>query len=284
MSASKNHDPGGAGAPERSAADRAEQVTVFRDRLELERIARDEATLGSCRYAGTCKAVRVRNDVLSIVAHDLRVSLNLISASAELARDLPFQKAQVDERMDLIIDTVGRMNRLIQDLLEVSKIEAGKLALDRRPTGVARLLEEAAHLLEPAAQEAGIDLRFEETGTSHAVEVDPDRIIQVLANLIGNALRFTPGGGQVRVRAAMDSDPRWVRFSVIDTGMGIPRDNLDHLFDRFWQADAAHQAGTGLGLVIVKGIVEQHGGSITVESEPGIGSSFHFTLPTATEA
>lgn len=139
-------------------------------------------------------------------------------------------------------------------------------------------------MLEPAAQEAGIDLRFEETGTSVAVEVDPDRIIQVLANLVGNALRFTPGGGQVRVRATMDSDPRWVRFSVIDTGMGIPRDNLDHLFDRFWQADAAHQAGTGLGLVIVKGIVEQHGGSITVESEPGIGSAFHFTVPAATGA
>jgi len=271
-------------APRKSAVDPAQPLTVFHDRLELERIARDEATLGSCRYSGICKAVRVRNDVLSIVAHDLRGSLNLIGASAELARDLPPERAKLGERMDLIIDTVGRMNRLIQDLLEVSKIEAGKLALDRRPTDVALLLEEAAHLLEPAAQEAGIDLRFEETETSVAVDVDQDRIIQVLANLIGNALKFTPGGGRVRVRAAEDSDPRWVRFSVIDTGKGIPKEAMDHLFDRFWQADAAHQAGTGLGLVIVKGIVEQHGGSITVESEPGTGSTFHFTVPTAPDS
>ena len=279
MSPSKQRDQAG-GVPASSTA--TQPLTVFHDRVELERIASDEITLGSCRYAGICKAVRVRNDVLSIVAHDLRGSLGLIVASAELARDLPSEKAQLDERMDLIIESAGRMNRLIQDLLEVSKIEAGKLALDRRPTGVALLLEQAAQLLEPAAREAGIDLVFEETGASEAVEVDPDRIIQVLTNLIGNSLKFTPGGGQIRVRAAVDSDPRWVRFTVTDTGRGIPKDNLDHIFDRFWQADAAHQAGAGLGLVIVKGIVEQHGGSITVESESGAGSTFHFTMPVAT--
>ncbi len=155
--------------------------------------------------------------------------------------------------------------------------------LDRQPTLVEVLLEEAAQLLGPASQEAGIDLVFEQSAPLPAIDVDQNRIIQVLANLIGNALKFTPVGGRVRVQAAAEPDPRWVRFSVIDTGVGIADDSMSRLFDRFWQADAAHAAGAGLGLVIAKGIVEQHGGKITVESEPGTGSAFHFTVPAAAE-
>jgi signal transduction histidine kinase len=265
--------PGGTGATPQSLFE------IHLDRLERQRIAHDEAVLGVCRYAESCRAVRVRNDVLSMVAHDLRDPLHLIGAAASLVRDLPLQKEQVDQQLDIIIRTAERMNRLIQDLLDVSSIEAGKLALERRPTRVESVLEEATELLGPAAEKAGIDLRVEGSCPMPVIDADRDRIIQVLGNLIGNALKFTPEGGRITVRAAAEPDLQWVRFSVIDTGVGIPEESMSRLFDRFWQAKSARAAGAGLGLVIAKAITERHGGKITVESELGRGSAFHFTVP-----
>lgn len=253
------------------------------DRIERERIAWDEAELGSCRYAAECKAVRERNDVLSIVAHDLRDSLHLIAASAALVRELPLTAGKRVEHLDIITRTAQRMSRLIQDLLDVSRLEADKLALVRRPVAVPALIAEAEQLFRPMAEEAGIELVFETADALPEIEVDPDRILQVLSNLVGNALKFTAAGGRVRVRALPLPHEGLVRVSVIDSGAGIPARNLDHLFDRFWQAETAHSAGAGLGLVIAKGIVERHGGSITVESEPGRGSAFHFTVPAAAD-
>jgi signal transduction histidine kinase len=271
-------------APRRIGPRPRSPLAVLQERLERKRIVRDEAVLGTCRYADFCQAVRVRNDVLSIVAHDLRDSLHLIAGSAALIRDLPLEQPEIRRHAGVITRTVERIDRLVRDLLDVSRIEAGTLALDARPTRPETLVDEAVQLLGPTAAEAGIELKARICGPLPEVDVDPVRIVQVLANLVGNALKFTPRGGRVRVRVAAEPDPRRVRFSVVDNGVGIPEQNIVRLFDRFWQADAARASGAGLGLVIVKGIVEQHGGTISVESEPGRGSAFHFTVPVARQA
>ena len=257
------------------------ELDALQERRDRDRIRRDETVLGTCRYASFCQAVQVRDEVLSTVAHDLRSPLHIIASSAALVRDLPLPEAKKLQLLDLITQTVERMNRLIQDLLDVSRIEAGKLALERRPVDVEALLAQTELLFRGLADEAGIDLVLQASPFVPAIDADPDRIHQVLSNLIGNALKFTPAGGRVSVLVAPDQDEAYVRFSVTDTGAGIPRKQMERLFDRFWQAETSHAAGAGLGLVIVKGIVEQHGGSITVESEPGRGSAFHFTVPAA---
>jgi signal transduction histidine kinase len=123
----------------------------------------------------------------------------------------------------------------------------------------------------------GLQLKSELPTDLYAVFVDRHRILQVFANLIGNAIKFTPSGGTITVRAEQFEED--IQFSVEDTGPGIPKEEIPHLFDRFWQARKTARLGTGLGLFIVKGIVEGHGGRIWVESELGVGSRFHFTLP-----
>jgi signal transduction histidine kinase len=254
---------------------------LLQELRDRERIRRDESTLGTCRYASVCQAVSARDQVLSTVAHDLRSPLHVIASSAALVRDLPLPEAKKTQLLDLITQTVERMNRLIQDLLDVSRIEAGKLQLERGEVPVTALLAAMEEFFRPIADEAGIELVVEASGELPAIDADQDRIVQVLANLIGNGLKFTPAGGRVTLRVGPDEHVRFVRFSVIDTGAGIPPKHMARLFDRFWQAETAHAAGAGLGLVIAKGIVEQHGGKIMVESEPGRGSAFHFTLPIA---
>ena len=166
------------------------------------------------------------------------------------------------------------MNRLIQDLLDVAKIESGTFSIDSRPLDVSALLRETLDQFGALVEDQNLELERDANPDLPPVSADLDRVLQVFSNLIGNAVKFTPQGGRIVLRA-----DRWdgaVRFSVADTGPGIPPESLPYLFDRFWQARSARRAGAGLGLTICKGIIEAHGGRIWTESEEGQGSTFHF--------
>jgi len=224
------------------------------------------------------QAARTRDEVLAMVSHDLRNPLNVVltggSFLLDTSTDLP---ARDQEQLQLIHRAARRMNRLIQDLLEVAGMEAGNLALDLRPEAVEPLVREACEMLHHAAQEKGVDLSCSFGDDLPRIVADRDRVHQVLGNLIGNALKFTPAGGQVHVQVEAATEA--VSIAVTDTGPGIPGGNLPHVFDRFWQAQRARDGGAGLGLAIARAIVEAHGGEIHVESEVGRGSAFVFTLP-----
>jgi signal transduction histidine kinase len=176
----------------------------------------------------------------------------------------------------LRIDQVAtRMDGLIQDLLDVSRMERGATALELAPRRAGELLDEAAGTLRPLAAAHGLAL--EVRGCDAVVEADAARVLQVLSNLAGNAVKFTPEGGTVTL--ACDPADGEARFSVADTGSGIDPEQLPHIFGTFWQARHADRRGLGLGLSIARGLVEAHGGRIWVESEPGRGTTFFFTLP-----
>jgi signal transduction histidine kinase len=166
---------------------------------------------------------------------------------------------------------------MIDDLLDISRIEAGRLAIDPAPEPVGPIVREAIETHRASAEEHGIELGFRLDDPLPPVIADRDRVLQVLGNLLANAVKFTPAGGRVEVGASREGEE--VRWWVEDSGPGIPPEHLPHLFDRFWQARRSHRRGLGLGLAIVKGLVEAHGGRVWVESEPGRGSRFQFTLP-----
>jgi signal transduction histidine kinase len=172
-----------------------------------------------------------------------------------------------------------RMNHLIRDLLDVARIEGGRLTVEIGRQDAAQIVMEISDLLRPLAHERGIALVGRTEESLPPVACDRERTLQVLSNFIGNALKFTPAGGQITVTA--EQDVAGVRFSVRDTGTGIQRADQARIFDRFWQGDRAGRDGAGLGLAISKGIVEAHGGRIGVESEPGAGATFWFTLRVA---
>jgi signal transduction histidine kinase len=217
--------------------------------------------------------------VLSVVAHDLRNPLNtMLMASQLLADTLPAESSA--RRQVAIVQRAGdRMNRLIQDLLDIKRLETGRLTLDLRPIGARALLLDAVEMLRSVASASALELVLDAPNDLPRVTADAHRVQQVLSNLIGNAIKFTPKGGRITVSAV--SEDREVRVEVCDTGAGIPADQLPHIFGQFWQATRGDRRGIGLGLAIAKGIVEAHAGRIWVESSEGEGSSFFFTLPTA---
>jgi signal transduction histidine kinase len=173
------------------------------------------------------------------------------------------------------------MGRQIRDLLDVASIEAGHLALEAQVEDPAAILARVADLFAAAAHDAGVALELREVRDLPTIRADADRVIQALGNLVTNALKFTDRGGRVTLSAERDMGS--VRFAVEDTGAGIPAEELSHVFDRFWQRRrGATRRGTGLGLPIVRGIVEAHGGELSVQSMPDSGSRFSFTIPAAT--
>jgi signal transduction histidine kinase len=173
------------------------------------------------------------------------------------------------------------MNRLIQDLLDVARIEAGRMYLERDYLQPANLVREAVELNAVLAAAKALTLRPEGGDATSPVLADRDRVLQVLANLIGNAIKFTPSGGEITVRAEPVNGE--ICFSVADSGPGIREDDLTRLFRPFWQGRRGGREGAGLGLTIAKGIVEAHGGRIWATSEPGAGATLCFTLPAAEE-
>jgi signal transduction histidine kinase len=169
------------------------------------------------------------------------------------------------------------MARLIEDLLDVTRMEAGRLSVRPEVVAASEVVGDAVEGQRAIAAASGLDLRLALELELPALWADRDRLLQVFENLIGNAVKFTPAGGVVIVGAAPRAGE--VVFWVADTGNGIPPADLEHVFDRFWQARSGARRGAGLGLPIAKGIVEAHGGRIWVESTPGRGATFFFTIP-----
>ena len=221
-----------------------------------------------------------------MVAHDLKNPLNTIQLAVRVLLEdgrVPDDAAHQLERHALaaVQRAADRMYRLIHDLLDLARADAGRLWIRPAPTDAEELLREAVDAHCSIAAAKSITLEATADGSLPSVLADRERIAQVFSNLIGNALKFTPSGGRVSVRGRRATPG--VRFAVEDTGPGMRPDEQAHVFDRFWQAAKASALGTGLGLSIAKAIVEGHGGSIGVESTPGLGGVFEFSLPAAGE-
>ncbi len=235
-------------------------------------------------------AIRIREDVVAVVSHDLKNPLNAIqlSTSQLLERQLPALPVDDETREPMrrgllaIRRADERAIRLISDLLDFAKLEAGSLALELKPVAVAELLEEVIDLLEPLARERQVHLAAAEDGGLWA-RCDRRRVLQVLSNLVGNAIKFSSTPSTIWIRAAGHASAQ-VLFSVSDRGPGIAPEDLEHIFDRYWQPRTTRRQGTGLGLAIAKRLVDAHGGSIWAKSERGVGSTFCFTVPRAREA
>lgn len=226
-------------------------------------------------YRKAERAIRMRDDVLAIVSHDLRTPLGSVLMQAQILGEQPALR----NVSDTIVRSVRRMNRLIADLLDASSVNAGQLALDCAYHPVDEVVLEAAEMFRSQADAHAIHLYEELPAEPVQIYCDRDRMVQVLSNLIGNSIKFTPRGGSIVVAATQTTDG--VRFEVRDTGSGIAPENVERLFDRFWRGQAKSDGGAGLGLFIARGIVDAHGSVLTVETALGQGSRFYFTLPAA---
>jgi signal transduction histidine kinase len=225
---------------------------------------------------------QARADVLGVVAHDLRNPLSLIVTTTELLQEEDLAEAQRRQVLDIARRAGKQMNRLIEDLLDTVQLESGKLSLVLEDVPVVSIFRQADETLRPMAEKRRLKLTAIPCEEGVCVRADSLRVSQVLGNLLGNALKFTPEGGEVTFGAVRGE--REVVFDVSDTGPGIPPEQVEHLFDQFWQARKNDKRGVGLGLTIAKGIVEAHGGRIWCHSVLGAGSTFSFTLPAANPA
>jgi PAS domain S-box-containing protein len=233
-------------------------------------------------FAEARAATRAREEVLAVVSHDLRNPLNAVLLGAVILDDYSDPARWTDrdrQQIRAIRSSAEQMTALIHDLVEVVALEAGTRMMQADRLEPAKAIRSAAEMYVGLAAEKGVALHVPRCDVPD-VHADRARVLQVLSNLVGNALKFTPPGGEVTVVAERSGSQ--VAFRVADTGEGIAPEHLPRLFDRFWQAERGNRTGLGLGLAIAKGIVEAHGGRIWAESEPGRGSSFFFTLPVFT--
>jgi len=223
----------------------------------------------------------LRRQLIGDVSHELRTPLTAIKGSLEALIDgvLPAEP----ETFEQIYQEADRLQRLVNDLQELSRVEAGAFKLDLRPLLITDLLKAATIRLDRQYADKGVRLEIDLPADLPEVLADADRLSQVVSNLVGNALQYTPAGGQVTVTARQQGDE--LQVSVQDTGIGIAAEHLPHVFDRFYRADRSRSrvsGGSGIGLTIAKYLVEAHGGRIWVESPgQGKGSTFTFTLPVA---
>ena len=267
-----------AAAPPSGRSFSSEDLLLFADLARHGSLAIDNARL----YFESQQAVHAREEVLAIVSHDLRNPLNAVTLGASMLK-MSNLSDEDREQLDVIHVSAKRMSRLIEDLLDVTRLEGGKqLPIDPIPVEVDSLLHEAQELFKAQAAASGINLQFPAAQDLPRVYADRHRILQVLSNLIGNSMKFTPSGGVIAVRVQAVYER--VQFTIADTGPGIPLEHQKDIFNPYWQAKRAERLGAGLGLPIAKGIVEAHGGSIWVESEPGKGTRFYFTLRVAEPA
>jgi len=257
-------------------ATRAERSRYLVDFLAAERQATDDDLIRERDCAD--RLVSTRDEFLATVSHDIRSLLNGLGLNAELVLkqapagpdgDWMRRHAATTQR------TVARMNRLVNDLLDVASIEAGKLSVFPEQVDLSKLLRDTLDAFEPIALAKGVTLDIEAAPVPPHAHLDGARILQVLANLVSNAIKFTPRGGRVSVRVRADKGS--IEFAVTDTGMGVPETELSRIFERFRQV-SKDRRGLGLGLHISKSIVEVHGGTMWAESKVGSGSTFYFSL------
>lgn len=229
---------------------------------------------------------RLKSDFINAATHELRTPLTSIHGYAEFLEDAiggpltPTQREYVAQ----IQGSAHRLEYIINDLLDFARMEAGTFRLIKTKADLAETVNEATNILMPDAHRRGIQLETTLPASPIALPMDPQRIVQVLLNLMGNALKFTKRGGWVRVTLA--ASPQGARVEVSDSGIGMTADQLPRIFEKFYQVDASatrEYGGTGLGLAITRALVEDHGGEIGVWSEPGCGSTFWFTLPMGTD-
>ncbi|MFP5246811.1 MAG: ATP-binding protein, partial [Thermoanaerobaculia bacterium] len=256
-----------------------DDLVTFTELARRASLSIDNARL----YDESQQAVRAREEVLAIVSHDLRNPLNAVTLGTSLLAMSQTLSPDDREQLETIEVSAKRMSRLIADLLDVTRLEGGKrLPIEPETVEVHELFSEAEELFRVQAGVAGVHVEVRAEDALPPVYADHHRVMQVLSNLIGNSMKFTPPGGRVDVRAT--SRDGEVLFMISDTGPGIPKENLGDIFSPYWQAKRTERMGAGLGLPIAKGIVEAHGGSIWAESEPGVGTRFYFTLPVSTQS
>lgn len=259
---------------ERRVGERTEDLARERNHLrsanqKLERAIEDLRSLD-----------KIKGTFLNAVSHDLRIPLTGIVGYAEFLEDEIGGGLTADQRgfVQQILLAAARMTRLLNELLDFARMEAGKFKLDLMPVAYPTLLEQVREMFRPAVEKKGLEFRLEAAPELPEIQADPDRLVQILSNLFSNAIKFTPPGGRITVRAFPLASG--IGTEVSDSGVGIPPDALPHMFERFYQTEAGRQAGgTGLGLSIVKSLVEAHGGTVSVDSEVGQGTTFRFTLP-----
>lgn len=223
------------------------------------------------------RAVQAREDVLAVVSHDMRNFLQSVKSGVHL---LANQRGTLKEEMrDMIYErlkiTVEMMSRMITDLMDMANIRVGRIAVSMQPEVVSKLIQEAVLVHEPLAQDKGIRLVTKISNPDDVVQCDRERVLQVLANILGNAIKFTPGG-QIEIEVARDG--KHIQISVQDSGPGIAAEDLPHVFDAYWSGQRDRSRGTGLGLYITKRIIEAHGTRIWIESRLGAGTRVHFCL------
>jgi signal transduction histidine kinase len=246
------------------------------DLARLAALALDNARLHDAVRA----SLRARDEMVGVVSHDLR---NPVAAVKMLSRTLlrapESGGAPARESIELIAQAAEQMDALIRDLLDVNRLDSGKLAISAAPVDPSVLLTDSLQTLRPLVEEKGISLDLQiETALPKAM-ADRERIQQTLSNLVGNAIKFSGKGSKIVVVARKDDDS--VIISVLDKGKGIAAEQLPRVFDRYWQSSRTDRQGAGLGLAIAKGIVEAHGGRIWIESTPGEGTTASFSLPFA---
>ncbi len=232
------------------------------------------------------RATQAREELLSLVTHDLQNSVNVLTLNAQLLlRVTP--ETEAEERMRRygvrLAHSTATMSRLIRDLLDLQKIDQGSFRIEPEVEAVAGVVHDAIEPMLALAAEKSVRFELRVSDGVESVRCDHERLVQVLQNLVGNAIKFVPAGGRVGVE--VERKPHELQFAVRDNGAGLPPEELPYVFDRHWRSPShALRRGSGLGLYIVKTIVESHGGKVWVESAPGQGASFLFTVPTGSDA
>ncbi len=255
-----------------------EELRLLQDVANRAALAVDNARV----FRDARNAAELRRDLVAVVAHDLKNPLNAVAMAAALvSKSAPpgGDGERARKQASIITRATERMNRLIHDLLDVSAIDAGRLDIDRQPLRVGALVSEALEHMGTLAQEKQLTVARSVAAADEELTIagDRDRLLQVFSNLIGNAIKFTEPGGRITVGATRVDDA--VRFFVADSGPGIANEHLPYIFDHFWRVRGRRRDGTGLGLWIVKGLVAAHGGTVSVDTTLGTGSTFSFTLP-----
>lgn len=233
--------------------------------------------------ADTEQAVKARDEVLALVSHDLRNPVNAVKMlAAAILRTQPAQSNEsipheILDHAGVMLQAANQMDALIQDLLDVTRLETGRLHLSLTAIALRDVVSETVNTLSPMAAERSVRVEYEFPPVFPLLHADPVRLVQLLSNLIGNAVKFSAINGVVQIKAHAHEDA--VTVTVTDNGRGIDTDELPLVFDRFWQSKRTNRSGAGLGLAIARGIVRAHGGDISITSTVGEGTTVSFTLP-----